>query len=132
MRARVAEPGFRHGLSIALAALVLAGCGGDDEKSEEERAADVAKRYVSSYSNKEIEKCAGTLARGVDPKLCGDLAPLAARVNPEEKETKVAGNTALVTVTGAGNNTGLDISLVKQGDEWKVQRWRGYAVEPNS
>ena len=120
--------------TIALAALLAAlaaGCG-EEEKSEEDRAADVAKRYVSSYSNKEIEKCAGTLARGVDPKLCGDLAPLAARINPETKASKVGGNTAKVTVTGAGNNTRLEISLVKQGGDWKVQRWRGYAVPPNS
>jgi hypothetical protein len=110
-------------LLAALAAALAVGCG-EEEKSEEDRAADVAKRYVSSYSNKEIEKCAGTLARGVDPKLCGDLAPLAARVNPETKASKVSGNTAKVTVTGAGNNTRLEISLVKQGGDWKVTGWR--------
>ena len=118
-------------IPLALAA-VLFGCGGDDSKSDEDRAADVAKKYVHAHSNNEEENCAGTLARGVDPKLCGDLGPLVSRNNPEEKESKVTGNTAKVTVTGAGNNTRIDVTLVKQDGEWKVQRWRGYAVKPNS
>lgn len=112
-------------------ALFLAACGSDDSKSEEDKAADVAKKYVHSHSNNEEENCAGTLARGVDPKLCGDLGPLVSRNNPEEKESKVTGNTAKVTVTGAGNNTRIDVTLVKQDGDWKVQRWRGYAVPPD-
>jgi len=115
-------------LAIAAAALG-AGCGGDDAKSEEDRAADVAKTYVHAHSNKERENCAGTLATGVDPKLCGDLGPLVSRNNPEERQSKVTGNSAKVTVTGAGNNTRIDVTLVKQDGEWKVQRWRGYAVK---
>ena len=117
---------------LVLAALLLGACGGDDSKSEEEKAADVAKEYVHAHSNREVENCAGTLARGVDPKLCGDLGPLVSRNNPEERQSKVTGNTAMVTVTGAGNNTRIDVTLVKQDGEWKVQRWRGYAVKPNS
>jgi hypothetical protein len=119
-------------LPLALAA-VAAGCGGGgDRKSEEDRAAEVAKRYVSTGANREEAECAATLASGVDRKLCGDLRPLAGRVNPETKESKVTGSTAKVTVTGAGNNTRLEVTLVKQGGEWRVQRWRGYAVPPNS
>ena len=112
--------------ALALAAAALAaGCGGDDSKSNEDLAGDVAKEYVSTNANSEEEKCAETLASGVDPKLCDDLGPLAARVNPEVEEAKVSGQTATVTVTGAGNNTLLDISLVRQDGEWRVQRWRG-------
>jgi hypothetical protein len=85
----------------------------------------VAKQYVHSHSNNEEEKCAETLAAGVDKRFCDDLGPLASRVNPEAKETKVTGTNAVVTVTGAAT-TLLDITLVKEGDAWKVKRWRGY------
>ena len=129
MRARVAKPGSRHLLSIALAALALAGCGGDDSKSDEEKAADVAKEYVHTHSNNEGEKCADTLAAGVDPKLCDDLGPLVSRNNPEEKATKVTGDTAKVTVTGAGDNTRIDVTLVKEDGDWRVKSWKGYAVK---
>ena len=113
-------------LLLALAALV-AGCGGgDDEKSDEDKAADVAKQYVHSASNREDEKCRDSLASGVDPKLCGDLRPLAARNNPEKKKVTLTGSTAVVTVTGAGPVL-LDVSVVKQGDDWKVKSWKGYA-----
>jgi hypothetical protein len=133
MHARIAQTGpGRHPLSIALLALTLvlalgaAGCGGDDEpKSDEDKAADVAKQYVHTHSNNEEAKCAETLAAGVDEKLCDDLGPLASRVNPEAKETKVTGTTAVVTVTGAAT-TLIDVTLAKEGDDWKVQRWRGY------
>jgi hypothetical protein len=118
-------------VALALAALG-AGCGGDEPKSEEDRAADVGKRYVHAHSNNEEEKCAGTLATGVDPKLCGDLGPLVSRNNPEEKKATVTGATAKVTVTGAGNNTRIDVTLVKEGDEWRVKSWKGYAVKPGS
>ena len=87
---------------------------------------------VHTHSNNEEENCAETLARGVDVKLCDDLGPLVSRNNPEERDSKVTGTTAKVTVTGAGNNTRIEVTLVKQGGEWKVQRWRGYAVPPNS
>lgn len=128
--ARVAQTRRRsvlHRLSIALlAAGALAGCGGDDEPaSDEDRAADVAKEYVHTHSNSEGEKCAETLAAGVDPKLCDDRGPLASRVNPEAKSTKVTGNTAVVTVTGAATAL-IDVTLAKEGDDWKVKRWRGY------
>ena len=114
-------------LLLALAALV-AGCGGgDDEKSEEDKVGDVAKQYVDAASNNEVDKCEDTLASGVDPKLCGDLEPLAARNDPEVKrEAKITGSTARVTVTGAGPVL-LDIDLRKEGDDWKVVKWRGYA-----
>jgi hypothetical protein len=113
-------------LALALAA-ALAGCGGGSEpKSDEDRAADVAKEYVSTHANKEEPKCAETLASGVDKRLCDDLGPLASRVNPETKKTAVTGSTAKVTVTGAAT-TLLDITLVKEGDEWKVKSWKGYA-----
>lgn len=115
---------------VALA--VAAGCGGDESKSDADRAAEVAERYVSTMANSEEAECAETLAAGVDRQLCDDLGPLAARVNPETKEASASGATAKVTVTGAGNNTRIEVSLVEQGGEWKVQRWRGYAVEPNS
>jgi hypothetical protein len=117
---------------LALAVLAV-GCGGDDKpKSDEYKAAEVAKQYVASTANNEEEKCAETLATGVDKTLCDDLGPLAARVNPEEKKTTITGTNATVTVTGAGNNTRIDVTLVKQGGEWKVKRWRGYAVPPGS
>jgi hypothetical protein len=113
-------------LALALAA-ALAGCGGGDEpKSDEDRAADVAKQYVHAHANKEEPKCAETLAAGVDKRLCDDLGPLASRVNPEAKKTAVTGSTAKVTVTGAAT-TLLDVTLVKEGDEWKVKSWKGYA-----
>ncbi|HEX8645541.1 MAG TPA: hypothetical protein VF715_01490 [Thermoleophilaceae bacterium] len=115
-----------------VAAALFAGCGGGGEKSEADRAGDVAKEYVAAHANKESEKCAGTLADGVDPKLCDDLGPLASRVNPEQKEAKVTGDTATVTVTGAGNNTRIDVSLVKEDGEWRVKSWKGRAVPPNS
>jgi hypothetical protein len=122
--ARVAQPGL-HVLSIAVLALALAGCGGD-EKSDEEKAADVAKRYVSMHSNNDEPECRKTLAKGVDERICDDRGPLASRVNPEEEKTRLDGSTAVVTVTGAGNNTLLDITLVKEDDAWKVKSWRGY------
>jgi hypothetical protein len=129
MLTRVAQARRRsalHVLSIALVAAV-AGCGGgDDSASEEDKAADVAKQYVHSNANNEDAKCAETLASGVDKKLCGDGAPLATRVNPEAKETEINGSQAKVTVTGAATAL-LDITLVKQGDDWKVKSWRGYA-----
>ena len=116
-------------LAITAAALA-AGCGGDDgPKSDEERAADVAKRYVHTHSNNEEESCAETLAAGVDAKLCDDLGPLVSRNNPEEKATKVTGSNAVVTVTGAGNDTRIDVTLVKEDDEWRVKSWKGYAVK---
>ncbi len=131
--ARVAQPrsrSARHALSIALAAvalaLALAGCGGDDEpSSDEDRAAEVAKEYVHTHSNNEEPKCEATLATGVDPRLCDDLGPLASRVNPETKKARMTGRTAIVTVTGAAT-TLIDVTLVKQDDEWKVRSWRGY------
>jgi hypothetical protein len=128
MRARVAEPGSRHVLSIALAALALglAGCGGGGDEPKSDRAGDVAKEYVHTHANNEEAKCAETLATGVDKRLCDDLGPLATRVNPEAKKTKVTGTTAVVTVTGAATAL-LDITLVKQGDAWKVKSWKGYA-----
>ena len=118
-------------MSIARAAAVLmlalaAGCGGDEEKSDEDKAGDVATRYVHSASNNEVENCRETLAAGVDRRLCGDLEPLAARNNPDVKKAKLTGRTAVVTVTGAATVL-LDIELVKQGDDWKVRRWKGYA-----
>ena len=116
---------------LALVALA-AGCGGDEPKSEEDRAGDVAKEYVATHANNEREKCVDTLADGVSAKLCDDLGPLASRINPEQKESKVTGNTATVTVTGAGNNTRIDVSLVKEDDGWKVKSWKGRAAPPNS
>jgi hypothetical protein len=128
--ARVTQPrrrSARHLLSIALLVAAAAGCGGDDEpKSDADKAADVAKEYVHTHSNNEEATCAETLATGVDKRFCDDLGPLASRVNPEAKETKVTGSTAVVTVTGAATAL-LDITLVKQGDDWKVKSWRGYA-----
>lgn len=109
---------------IALA-LLLAACGGDETRSEEDRAADVAKSYVSNHSNNDEAECRETLARGVDPRLCDDLGPLASRVNPEVKDTRVTGDTALVVVTGAGNNVLLGVNLVKELGEWRVKTWRG-------
>lgn len=67
-----------------------------------------------------------TLASGVDPKLCGDLGPLVSRVNPEKKKARITGSSAVVTVTGAGQ-TLIDVTLAKQGDDWKVKSWKGYA-----
>lgn len=110
----------------AAALLALAGCGGDAEKSEEDKVADVAKQYVHAASNNERENCRETLASGVSPQLCGDLEPLVARNDPEKKKVRITGATAVATVTGAGP-TLLDIELVKQGDEWKVKSWKGYA-----
>jgi hypothetical protein len=118
-------------LALALVALA-AGCGGDEPESEADRAGEVAKEYVAAHANKEREKCVDTLADGVDAKLCDDLGPLASRINPEQKEAKVAGSTATVTVTGAGNNTRIDVSLVKEDDGWKVKAWKGRAVPPGS
>ena len=110
---------------VAIAA--LAGCGGDEPKSEEDRVADVAKQYVAANANSEDAKCLETLAAGVDRKLCGDLAPLATRVNPEvRKKARISGTTAKITVTGAGPVL-LDIDLRREGDDWKVVKWRGYA-----
>lgn len=127
--ARITQPRRRstlHALSIALVA-VAAGCGGGDESSsDEDKAADVAKQYVHSNANNEDAKCLETLASGVDRKLCGDGAPLATRVNPEAKKTTITGSQAKVTVTGASTAL-LDITLVKQGEDWKVKAWRGYA-----
>ena len=115
------------------AALLAIGCGGDDEpKSDEDKAAEVAKRYVAANANSEEAECVELLADGVDKQLCDDLGPLAARINPEEKKTTVTGNTAKVTVTGAGNNTRIDVTLVKEGGDWKVKEWKGYAVPPGS
>ncbi len=111
---------------VALAVLAVAGCGGDEEQSEEDRVADVAKRYVHSASNNERENCRETLASGVNPMLCGDLEPLVARNNPEERKVRITGSTAVATVTGAGPAL-LDVELVKQGDVWKVKSWKGYA-----
>ena len=126
--ARVAQPRLRsalHLLSIALVAAAV-GCGGDDEPaSDEDKAADVAKEYVHTHSNNEEAKCAETLASGVDDRLCDDLGPLASRVNPEAKKTRMTGPTAIVTVTGAAT-TLIDVTLVKEDDEWKVRSWRGY------
>ena len=119
-------------LSLAVAGLAAVGCGGGEPKSEEDRAADVAREYVSTSANSEEAECAETLAAGVDRKLCDELGPLAARINPETKAASVSGSTAKVTVTGAGNNTRLEVMLVDEGGEWKVKRWRGYAVEPSS
>jgi hypothetical protein len=118
-------------LSLAITALA-AGCGGGESQSEEDRAGEVAKEYVAMHANNEAEECVDTLADGVDPKLCDDLGPLASRVNPEQKEAKVTGETATVTVTGAGNNTRIDVSLVKEDGEWRVKSWKGRAVPPNS
>ena len=114
--------------ALALAAAALAaGCGGDDEpESDEDRAGEVAKEYVATHANKEGDRCAETLATGVDRKLCDDLGPLVSRVNPEVQKASVTGSNATVTVNGAGNNTLIDVTLVKQGGEWRVQRWRGY------
>lgn len=111
-----------------LAVLLAAGCGGSDEpESDEDKIGDVAKQYVHSASNNEREKCRETLASGVDPRLCGDLEPLVARNNPEvKKEAKITGSTAKVTVSGAGP-TLLEIEVVKQGGDWKVKTWKGYA-----
>jgi len=127
--ARIAQPRARHGLSIALLAVALAaGCGGGDDEpsSDEEKAAEVAKRYVSTHSNNDEPECQKTLAKGVPKNLCDDGGPLASRVNPEEQKTKISGPTAIVTVNGAGNNVLLDISLTREGDEWKVTNWKGY------
>lgn len=124
VRARVAKPGW-HALSIALAALAV-GCGGDEPASDEDKAADVATEYVHTHANNEEDRCAELLAGGVDKRFCDDLGPLATRVNPEAKETEITGTTAKVTVTGASTAL-LDITLVKEGDEWKVKSWRGYA-----
>jgi hypothetical protein len=110
----------------SLALLALAACGDDEEKSEEDRAADVAKRYVHSASNNERENCRETLASGVNPELCGDLEPLVARNDPERRKVRITGSTAVATVTGAGPAL-LDIELVNQGDEWRVKSWKGYA-----
>jgi hypothetical protein len=114
-------------LLLALAA-VTAGCGGGgDERSEEDKVGDVAKQYVDAAANNEEDRCRETLASGVDPELCGDLEPLATRNDPDvKKEAKITGSTARVTVTGAGPVL-LDIDLRKQGDDWKVVKWRGYA-----
>lgn len=117
-------------LAIALGAAAASGCGGDEPASEEDKAADVAKRYVHTHSNNEEENCAEALAAGVDAKLCDDLGPLVSRNNPEKEKATVTGSTAEVTVTGAGNNTRIDVSLVKEGGDWKVKSWKGYAVEP--
>ena len=91
----------------------------------------MAKRYVHTHSNNEEENCAETLAAGVDPKLCDDLGPLVSRNNPEKQKVTITGSTAKVTVTGAGNNTRIDVTLVKEGEDWKVKSWKGYAVEPD-
>jgi hypothetical protein len=127
--ARVTQPrrrSARHLLSIALLVAAAAGCGGDDEpKSDADKAADVAKEYVHTHSNNEEDKCAQTLATGVDNRLCDDLGPLVSRVNPEVRKTRMTGRTAIVTVTGAAT-TLIDVTLVREADDWKVQRWRGY------
>ena len=89
----------------------------------------MAKEYVSTHANSDEAKCAETLAEGVDAQLCDDLGPLASRVNPEEKDVAVSGSTATVTVTGAGNNTEIAVSLVKEGEDWRVKSWKGSATK---
>lgn len=112
--------------ALALAAAALAGCGGDDgPKSEEDRAADVAKRYVSTNANSEEQECTELLAAGVSDDYCDDLGPLAARVNPKVEDVELRGELAKVTVTGAGDDTLLDIDLANEGGEWRVRAWHG-------
>jgi hypothetical protein len=112
--------------AVACAALV-AGCGGDEgPQADEEKAKDVAKQYVHTHSNNEEAKCRGLLASGVDPKLCDDLGPFVSRNNPDVVRAGLSGSTAKVTVTGAGP-TLIDVTLRKQGEDWKVVEWRGYA-----
>jgi hypothetical protein len=114
-------------VSGAACATLLAGCGGDDgPQSDADKAKDVAKQYVHTHSNNEEAKCRGLLATGVDPKLCDDLGPLVSRNNPEVEKAGISGSTAKVTVTGAGP-TLIDVTLRKQGGDWKVVKWRGYA-----
>ena len=114
-------------LALAVLAPLATGCGGGDEPaSDEDRASEVAEQYVHTNANNEDAKCRETLARGSSPKLCGDGAPLATRVNPDTKEAEVTGSNAKVTVTGAATAL-LDITLVKEDGEWKVKGWRGYA-----
>jgi hypothetical protein len=111
--------------TLACAALVP-GCGDDEPLSDEERAKDVATRYVHTHSNDEEAKCRTLLASGVDPRLCDDLGPLVSRIDPEVEDAGISGSTAKVTVTGAGP-TLIDVTLRKEGDDWKVVSWRGYA-----
>lgn len=115
-------------LALAVCAALAGGCGGEPA-SDEDKATEVATEYVSTHANSDEAKCAQTLAAGVDPKLCDDLGPLASRVNPEKKSASVSGSTATVTVTGAGNNTEITVSLVKEGDDWRVKSWKGQATQ---
>ena len=99
---------------------VFAGCGGGGSKSDSEQAKEAATKYMELYANKKLDECRQIVTQ---PQLCGDLAPLAERVNSQAKRVSVAGRSATVTVTGSATVL-LDISLLKVGDKWKVAAWK--------
>ena len=104
---------------IVAAGLLLGGCGGGG-KSDSEQARDTATHYMTAYANKKLEECRKLVTQA---QLCGDLAPLAERVNSQAKSVQVAGRSATVRVTGAATVL-LDISLLKVDGTWKVAAWK--------
>jgi hypothetical protein len=109
----------RASILILAGTLAAGGCGGGS-KSDSDQAKEAATKYMQLYANKKLGECRKLVTQ---PQLCGDLAPLAERVNSQAKRVAVTGRSATVTVTGAATVL-LDISLVKVGDRWKVSAWK--------
>jgi hypothetical protein len=110
---------MRRASAVIVAAGLLGGCGGG-AKSDSEQARDTATHYMTAYANKKLDECRKLVTQ---PQLCGDLAPLAERVNSQAKSVQVAGRSATVRVTGAATVL-LDISLLKIDGTWKVAAWK--------
>ena len=111
---------MRRASAVILAGgLLIEGCGGGG-KPDSEQARDTATHYMEAYANKKLDECRKLVTQ---PQLCGDLAPLAERVNSQAKSVHVAGRSATVRVTGAATVL-LDISLLKTDGTWKVAAWK--------
>ena len=79
---------MRRASAVILAGgLLIGGCGGG-EKSDSEQARDTATHYMEAYANKKLDECRKLVTQ---PQLCGDLGPLAERVNSQAKSVQVAG-----------------------------------------
>lgn len=112
---------MRRASTLILAGgLAAAGCGGGGSTSDSEQAKEAATKYMEVYANKKLVECRKIVTQA---QLCGDLGPLAERVNSQAKRVSVAGRSATVTVTGAATVL-LDISLLKIGGTWKVAAWK--------
>jgi hypothetical protein len=125
--------------TTALAALALAACGGSDNSDDEDQITDAIelaatsgdpKACTEAQTQKFTEQVSGEGQTGeAAVKACEESAADTAGDEVDVSDIEVDGDsaTAQVAVTGSTfDGQTLDIGLVKEGDQWKLDDFRGF------